>query len=851
MWKRGTELPWPSARPSPRSAQPTIGKVRWPISRSQERFSPAAKSTYASAQRRGQRSSVAVELGAAQPVLHRQLAGVLDAHPALLGAVHEEQPAEAPERLPAERLLALLVEQQHPLPGVGHLGGSGQSGQAGAHDDHIGVHVRDPRTRAPRPFRTDACLDQFPDIRANTSHTRHTRPTRCDLEASPAARRHQMGSEIVQRTRPALAVLIVGSAAVESTVAAVVEAAGGNLLPTRAESPLAALAALASSRFDCVITEIDALDPSAVESVRALRDGAGTAAVVVVCDDGPRRATPVSRSSPTWSCDQQSWPPAACDCSTKPRTPPGCSRGCGRPRPPRPAPPSARTHDEYGGLEAELVRHTMHDGLTGLPNRTYLTYRLVRELAEARLSRDPVAVLVTDLDQFRAVDDLHGALVGDRVLVEVAERLRSLARPTDIVARTGGDEFVLVCPGTGEAAAARLAGQMIEAVGLPVELEHRTVRVGVSVGIAVSSPSSGGAAKLLKQADLALYEAKTRGGSQAQVFDASVAERSRDLLHLTEDLRTAIADGTLDVCYQPIVDVARGGLAGHEALARWSHPVRGEVSPDLFVRIAEQGGFVTELDRWVLARSCRDVRTALDAGNLGPGTRISVNLSARSLADPALIGWVRELLAAEGLPPQIARPRDHRDRARAGRRDRRPRPRRPARARHRRRPRRLRHRVLLADPAARAAGDPGEDRPDLRRQPRCGAPRRPAHHRVRHRPRSPARAGDCGRGRGDTGPAGDPAPPRLRLRPGTPLERCATRRPARHPPRSAYRGRRPPPPSPSPRAAAARGRLDRELTAAGQGLRPVPCSPPPSPPTPERRRRASRGTARDPLPRRP
>ena len=450
-----------------------------------------------------------------------------------------------------------------------------------------------------------------------------------------------MGWETVLPTRSALSVLVVGSDAVARTVAAVGAAAGGTLIPTRAASAPAALTVLATSRFDCVITEIDALDPADLEGVRALRAGAAGAAVVVVCDD-------VASGS-------DSRLEELADLVLRPG-----ELAAGGARLLRHASDTARLlarlrtieTSPADGLEAELVHHTMHDGLTGLPNRTYLTYRLVRELVEARRTGDPVAVLVTDLDQFRAVDELHGHLVGDRVLVEVAERMRALVRPTDIVARAGGDEFVLVCPGTGEAAAALLAGQMIEAVGRPIELEHRTVRVGVSVGIAVSPPVGGGAAKLLKHADLALYEAKSRGRSQAQIFDASLAERSRDLLQLTEDLRAALAGGTLDVRYQPIVDVARGGLAGHEALARWQHPVRGEVSPDLFVRLAEQGGFVAELDRWVLTRSCRDVRTAVDAGSLGADTRISVNLSAQSLADPALSGWVRELLESVGLSPQ-------------------------------------------------------------------------------------------------------------------------------------------------------------------------------------------------------
>ena len=303
-------------------------------------------------------------------------------------------------------------------------------------------------------------------------------------------------------------------------------------------------------------------------------------------------------------------------------------------------------------LEAELVRQTMHDSLTGLPNRAYLTYRLGQTLDDARRRGVPVAVLVADLDQFRAVDDLHGHLVGDRVLVEVAERLRALTRPVDIVARSGGDEFVIVCPGTDVAAAAKLARTVIEVIGEPIDVEHRALRVGASVGIAVTPPLDGDATTLLKHADVAMYEAKARGRSRSQVFDATFARQAGEQRRLAAELREALAQDLLDVHYQPVFDLVTNRMVGVEALARWQHPVGGPVSPATFVPLAEAHGFIAELDRWVLDRACLDIASALDTGDLPSDVRVAVNLSARSLDDSALVATVADAVHRSGLPPE-------------------------------------------------------------------------------------------------------------------------------------------------------------------------------------------------------
>lgn len=312
----------------------------------------------------------------------------------------------------------------------------------------------------------------------------------------------------------------------------------------------------------------------------------------------------------------------------------------------------ARDISDRRELEAELVRQNMHDALTGLPNRAFLTYRLAQALAEARRSDSPVSVLVVDLDRFRAVDELHGHVIGDRVLVEIAGRLRDLAHPGYTVARSGSDEFVLVCPGLDVAGAGAMARLVIEAVGEPLEATQQAVRIGASVGIAVTPPLEGDAATLLQHAEVAMSEAKARGRSRSQVFDASFARHAAEQRRVAADLREALAFDKLDVHYQPVLDLTTDRLVGVEALARWQHPVGGNVPPGTFIPLAEKHGFIGDLDRWVIDRACLDVASAIDSGDLPPNAHVAVNLSARSLDDPGLVAIVADAVRRSRLPAQ-------------------------------------------------------------------------------------------------------------------------------------------------------------------------------------------------------
>jgi diguanylate cyclase (GGDEF)-like protein len=301
--------------------------------------------------------------------------------------------------------------------------------------------------------------------------------------------------------------------------------------------------------------------------------------------------------------------------------------------------------------EEELRRQALHDALTELPNRVLLQDRL--ELALERARRDvgsSVAVLFIDLDQFKLVNDSLGHHTGDDLLREVAARFSVVVRAGDTVARFGGDEFVVLCEQTDADQAVLLAQRLIDALAAPVEIGEQRLFVTASVGVATSPPSDAG--EVLQYADAAMYRAKARGRGRVEVFANTLAATARERLALSAELRDALAADQLELHYQPIVDLGAGELRALEALVRWDHPVRGPLPPSLFVAVAEQTGFAAELDRWVLRRACRDVAAMRAAGTVRSDVRVSVNISARHLAEADLETAVRDTTRATGLPPE-------------------------------------------------------------------------------------------------------------------------------------------------------------------------------------------------------
>jgi diguanylate cyclase (GGDEF)-like protein/PAS domain S-box-containing protein len=311
----------------------------------------------------------------------------------------------------------------------------------------------------------------------------------------------------------------------------------------------------------------------------------------------------------------------------------------------------ARDTSEQKRLEARLQHEADHDRLTGLPNRTPLLAWMSEALAEASRSGTSVAVLFSDIDRFKIVNDSLGHEAGDRLLVAMARRVVAATRPHDRVARFGGDEFVVLCPGVAdEREAAELAERIRSEVGGRFGTDDYEVFMTVSIGVAIAGRHET-AEDLLRDADAAMYEAKSRGRDRVQLFDSSVRARVVERLDIEQALRYAIERDELTLDFQPIIELPDGRISGVEALVRWRHPQRGLLQPGQFLRIAEETGLIVELGRWVLTEACCTARDLLVDPETSRSLPLFVNLSARQLVDADLVPMVREVIDLTGVDP--------------------------------------------------------------------------------------------------------------------------------------------------------------------------------------------------------
>jgi diguanylate cyclase (GGDEF)-like protein len=298
--------------------------------------------------------------------------------------------------------------------------------------------------------------------------------------------------------------------------------------------------------------------------------------------------------------------------------------------------------------EAEIVHLARHDVLTGLANRAEFNNRL--DEASKRLKRNGgnLTVMMIDLDRFKAVNDTHGHLAGDQLLSEVARRLQSTVRETDVLARLGGDEFAVIqeVGADQREGAVALALRIIEAISAPFGLNGHEAQVGTSIGIAMAPENGVEPDELLKRADLALYNVKSRGRNDFCLFRDEMLEIVNTQQSAERELREAIAQGQFELHYQPVVDIKARQLIGVETLVRWRHPVKGMIAPDNFIPLAESTGLIGPLGEWILEKACAD------AAKWPAHVKVAVNISAIQFKKGNLFEIILATLVKTGLQPE-------------------------------------------------------------------------------------------------------------------------------------------------------------------------------------------------------
>jgi diguanylate cyclase (GGDEF)-like protein len=312
----------------------------------------------------------------------------------------------------------------------------------------------------------------------------------------------------------------------------------------------------------------------------------------------------------------------------------------------------SRDISERKNAELELAHRALHDGLTGLPNRTLFLDRLGHALTRSRRREGGVAIMFLDLDRFKVVNDSLGHEAGDRLLVDVAMRLSSALRPADTLARFGGDELILLCEDIPDEQDARaIAERLLQTFAEPFVVHDGEAFLHASIGIALSRDGFEPPEDLIRDADAAMYRAKERGHAY-ELFDEAMRQDVRDRLALEAALRRGIDRGELRLHCQPLVSLDEGRIAGFESLVRWQHPELGLVPPGSFIPLAEETGLIVPVGAWVLREACATLRRLIDATGM-TWLQAGVNVSPRQLQQADFVSQVRCALEDHGLAPEL------------------------------------------------------------------------------------------------------------------------------------------------------------------------------------------------------
>lgn len=304
---------------------------------------------------------------------------------------------------------------------------------------------------------------------------------------------------------------------------------------------------------------------------------------------------------------------------------------------------------EIRRMQERMQYQATYDTLTGLYNRWTFNQRLQECIQQSQVSAEPLALLLMDLDNFKAINDGYGHAAGDQVLEEVAKRLKSVVRSQGVLARLGGDEFTLLLPHTDTDQAQAWAEQILSAMQAPCRWGNVLLDVGASIGVALSPLDARDATTLMRFADMAMYRAKAHGRGHFVFYEDHMGHEMAEKVLLSERLRLALGYDGIKLHYQPQLDLRTGQLCAVEALVRWTDPVLGDISPDRFIPVAESSGLILGLGNYVLDAACRQISLSLAQGK---PLRIAVNLSAQQLRQPHLVQQVRDALARHAVPAQ-------------------------------------------------------------------------------------------------------------------------------------------------------------------------------------------------------